>query len=252
MAKASAAGESINTQVIVNSANNIKVNMTEFKKTTFLLILLLPILAFAHGGAVGKQGGHFDRQNNTYHCHKEPCFSIHKQSEEAYRQVDPSTYSRVYNRKDWPHWIDADGDCQNTRHELLIATSETSVQFKNNKGCTVRYGQWYGVYTGQTFTKVLDLDIDHVVSLAHAHRHGAANWTRAQRRIFANDFDNLLAVDDSTNQSKSDQAPHEWLPSLKDYWCEYGKRWERVKNKYGLRYSDQERITLNQLVETCD
>ena len=96
-----------------------------------------------------------------------------------------------------------------------------------------------------------DFDIDHVVPLAHAHRHGAADWTRAQRRAFANDFDNLLAVDDSTNQSKSDQAPHEWLPPNKVYWCEYGKRWERVKDKYELGYSDRERMTLNQLTEAC-
>jgi hypothetical protein len=61
----------------------------------------------------------------------------------------------------------------------------------------------------------------------------------------------LLVVDDSTNQAKSDQAPHEWLPPQKSYWCEYGKRWERVKDKYGLRYSDQERIALNSLAETC-
>ena len=40
-------------------------------------------------------------------------------------------------------------------------------------------------------------------------------------------------------------------PPSKDYWCEYGMRWERVKNKYELRYSDQERIALNQLAETC-
>jgi len=100
--------------------------------------------------------------------------------------------------------------------------------------------------------KASDVDIDHIVPLAHAHRHGAANWTRAQRRAFANDFDNLLVVNDSTNQSKSGQAPHEWLPPLKEYWCEYGKRWERVKDKYGLlRYSDQEHIALNRLAETC-
>ena len=125
------------------------------------------------------------------------------------------------------------------------------VQFKNNKRCTVRYGQWYGVYTGKTFTNASDLDIDHVVPLAHAHRHGAVDWTRAQRRVFANDFDNLLVVDDSTNQSKSDQAPHEWLPPSADYWCAYGKRWVRIKDKYGLRYSDQERVTLRELAITC-
>jgi hypothetical protein len=40
--------------------------MTEFKKTTFLLTLLIPILAFAHGGAVDKQGGHFDRKSKVH------------------------------------------------------------------------------------------------------------------------------------------------------------------------------------------
>jgi len=118
------------------------------------------------------------------HYNKEPCFSIHQQSKEAYEQAKPGTYSRVYNRKYWPHWVDTDGDCQNTRQELLIAASKVPVQFKDHRRCTVRQGKWVGVYTGQTFTSASDLDIDHVVPLAHAHRHGADRWTRAQRRVF--------------------------------------------------------------------
>ena len=109
------------------------------------------------------------------------------------------------------------------------------------------------MYTGKIFTKASDVDIDHIVPLAHAHahRHGADNWAREQRRTFANDLDNLLVVDDATNQSKSDQAPHEWLPPNEEYWCEYGKRWEHVKYKYELRYSQQERIVLDQIANTC-
>ena len=87
--------------------------------------------------------------------------------------------------------------------------------------------------------------------LAHAHRHGADKWTWDQRRTFANYFENLLVVDDSANQSKSDQAPHDWLPPRKDYWREYGKRWARIKEKYQLRYSSQERKTLELLAESC-
>lgn len=54
-----------------------------------------------------------------------------------------------YNRKDWIHWIDVDGDCQNTRQELLIAPSKRPVQFKDSRHCTVIYGKWYGIYTGK-------------------------------------------------------------------------------------------------------
>ncbi|MBX9894555.1 MAG: HNH endonuclease family protein [Nitrosomonas sp.] len=156
-----------------------------------------------------------------------------------------------YNRKDWPHWIDADGDCQNTRQEMLIATSRVPVKFKDARHCIVVSGEWFGVYTGKTFTKASNVDIDHIVPLAHAHRHGADKWTRDQRRMFANDFENLLVVDDSVNQSKSDQAPHEWLPPRKEYWCEYGKRWQRIKEKYQLWYAALEVKTLRLLAETC-
>jgi hypothetical protein len=220
-------------------------------KSAFLLFLLMPALVWAHGGAIDSQGGHFSRQDNTYHCHKEPCFAIHQQADEAYRQAKPGTYSKLYNRKDWPHWIDADGDCQDTRQELLIAASRAPVQFKNDKHCTVTQGRWYGAYTSKIFTKASDVDIDHIVPLAHAHRHGANNWTKAQRPAFANDFENLLVVDDAINQAKSDKAPHEWLPPQQDYWCEYGKKWMHIKDKYRLRYGSDERKALSILINAC-
>lgn len=162
-----------------------------------------------------------------------------------------SATQNSYNRKDWPHWIDADADCQNTRQEMLIATSWVPVKFKDSRHCTVISGEWFGVYTGKTFTKASDVDIDYIVPLAHAHRHGADKWIRDRRRAFANDFEKLLVIDDSANHSKSDQAPHEWLPPRKDYWCEYGKRWMRIKEKYQLWYSAQKRKTLGSLAETC-
>ena len=205
--------------------------MEPMKNSTFL-ILLISILATLSSCAIIKKDEAIQQKSTANYA------------------INP-TPSTPYNRKDWPHWIDEDGDCQDTRQELLIATSKVAVQFKNSKHCTVTYGEWYGVYTGKTFTKASDVDIDHIVPLAHAHRHGADNWTRKQRKAFANDFENLLVVADSVNRSKSDQAPHEWLPPLKSYWCEYGNRWKHIKDKYRLRYSGDEQVALNRLIETC-
>lgn len=164
----------------------------------------------------------------------------------------PATLTdRPYQRKDWPHWIDADRNCRNTRQELLITASQIPVRFKDVRQCTVKTGLWAGPYTGKSFTRASDVDIDHIVPLAHAHRHGAASWSRAQRRTFANDFDNLLVVDDATNQTKSDKAPHQWLPPDKRFWCEYGRLWAHVKQKYRLTVTQPERTALKQLAATC-
>lgn len=227
------------------------------------MTLIVPTFVIAHGGGLDKQGGHLSRSDNTYHCHRESCVSLAKNSDKTYPSTKLSAYkkpsaparsstqAKSYNRKDWPHWVDEDGDCQNTRQELLIAFSTAPVSFKDHRKCTVRQGQWYGIYTVKTFTNAADLDIDHIVPLAHAHRHGAATWTRAQRRAFANDPVNLLVVDDSTNQSKSDKAPHEWLPPKQEYWCEYVDKWMLVKAKYDLSFSGEEREVLAGLKRDC-
>ncbi len=44
----------------------------------------------------------------------------------------------------------------------LIVSSMKPVQLKDSKHCTVIYGEWDGVYTGKTFTKTFDVDIDHI------------------------------------------------------------------------------------------
>lgn len=218
-----------------------------------IIILTLPHQILAHGGRKDSQGGHFNRTTGQYHCHKEPCHSIHNKSSVALMEANRSnrSYLSIYNRKDWPHWTDTDGDCQDTRAEILINYSSTPVKFKRNKGCVVTHGVWFDVYTGQTFSKASDIDIDHIVPLSHAHKHGAANWTRVAKRTFANDPQNLLPVDDSANQSKGDNGPNLWRPENKSYWCEYSNRWRQVKIKYNLEIKPEELIALNNMASTC-
>lgn len=134
-------------------------------------------------------------------------------------------------------WIDADKDGQNTRAEVLIAESTAPVTFTSATNRTVATGQWHDPYTGMTFTIASDVDIDHFIPLAEAHRSGASYWSQQEREDFANNIDNeavLIAVDDSTNQSKSDRDPAEWLPPNASFLVDYVFTWIKLKALYNL------------------
>ena len=89
-----------------------------------------------------------------------------------------------YDRKSYRHWIDEDRDCQNARHEVLIAESISPVGFKTSKGCRVVSGSWDDPYSGKTIINATKLDIDHMVPLKGAHESGAANSVkRAQKSL---------------------------------------------------------------------
>ncbi len=151
-----------------------------------------------------------------------------------------TAYAENYKRKLYPHWVDEDRDCQNSRMETLIKENIGDLKFKKNKGCSVTWGKWYDPYSGKTFTKASDLDIDHIVPLKHAHQTGADSWTRKKRRAFANDPINLIPVYKSLNRQKGAKGPTRWMPPNKKFHCEYVTRWKAVKKKYGLRSSGRE------------
>lgn len=155
-----------------------------------------------------------------------------------------------YKRSDWPHWKDMDNDCQNARMEALIRDSLKPVKFKSFwKKCKVVSGEWLCPYTGETYYKASDIDIDHMIPLANAHRSGAENWSREKKKIFANDPENLFSVEDNANQSKGDKGPEEWKPPLKSYWQEYARQWIYIKEKYDLKYAPGELEALGEMLK---
>jgi hypothetical protein len=118
-----------------------------------------------------------------------------------------------YDRGLYGSWIDKDGDCQNQRHELLIALSTGPIRYSGD-GCRAVHGRWNDPYTGRIFTDSSDMDVDHIVPLAWAHVNGADRWDSEKRRTFANDPVNLMAVDARENRSKGARGPTDWMPQL--------------------------------------
>ncbi len=156
----------------------------------------------------------------------------------------------AYERSEWRHWEDFDGDCQNTRQELLISQSQIAVSFTSARGCTVEVGLWLDPYTGSSFSKASDVDIDHVIPLKYAHDHGGAQWSPLLKKLFANDPDNLLIVDDGENQLKGAKGPSQYLPR-RQYRCEYVRRWQHLTEKYELQLARQDLQTLTRIARDC-
>lgn len=107
----------------------------------------------------------------------------------------------AYDRSYFSGWVDADGDCQDTRAEMLIAASRATPTLRPD-GCTVVAGLWLDPYSGRTFRSASQIDIDHLVPLKWAWEHGAATWPKRKADRFALDPDNLVAVSASQNRSK--------------------------------------------------
>ena len=75
------------------------------------------------------------------------------------------------------------------------------------------------------------------------------NWTREQRKTFANDPENLFSVEDNANQSKGSKGPEEWKPLLISYWQEYARHWVYIKEKYNLDYAPGELKALGVMLQ---
>ena len=160
-----------------------------------------------------------------------------------------------YNRKDWRHWTDADRDCQDARQEVLIAESQSDVVYETSDECRVESGDWFGAYTGESFTDPGDLDVDHMVPLENAHRSGGWAWSKERKAEYANDLsyaNHLIAVQSSANRRKGSKGPEEWMPPRSEYWCQYATDWVTIKHDWGLTANQGEAITLREMLDTCD
>lgn len=160
----------------------------------------------------------------------------------------------AYDRSEWKHWIDEDGDCQNTRHEVLIEESSIPVEFKTSKECQVAKGEWWGAFTNTVVSSASKLDIDHLIPLKNAHVSGGWKWDRVKKAMFANSMSNaahLIAVTASANRSKGAKSPDQWKPPNKGYWCRYATDWIKIKHDWSLNVTEAELQSLKLMLEMC-
>ena len=175
------------------------------------------------------------------------------QAQSTLPAIEPEVDAPYDRARHYGGWIDADRDCQSTRHEVLAAESLIPPVLSQD-GCKVIGGLWYGLYTARTFTNPRSLDIDHLVPLAEAHQSGGWAWDRQTRRAYANDLDNpghLIAVHAGTNRAKGAKDPAEWLPPNEAFRCAYVAAWVAVKRKWGLTMDQVEAAVIRRVLVGC-
>ena len=159
-----------------------------------------------------------------------------------------------YDRSQWKHWVDADGDCQDTRQEALVRDSLSQVAFETDGRCWVETGQWHGAFTRTRVNNPSELDITHRVPLENAHRSGGWAWPAEKKEEYANYLDvnlHLVAVTGSANRSRGAKGPDEWRPPEQVFWCEYALYWSAVKARWELTMTREEANAVREMLGTC-
>jgi len=165
----------------------------------------------------------------------------------------PPCKSKKYSRDNWKHWIDADGDCLDTRQEVLSERS-TSPAVLAASGCKVSSGKWHDPYADEDFTSPGELDIDHFVPLKNAHDSGGCEWSSDKKKRYANFLENtfhLMPVKASENRSKGDRSPDAWKPTSKSYYCSYAQHWVAIKKDWELSITSKEKTALEDMLALC-
>ena len=152
---------------------------------------------------------------------------------------------------------DFDRNRCDTRNDILKRDLTKIVVKEKTKSCVVMSGVLVDPFSGETLNFVQgvktssDIQIDHIVALSNAWQTGAFMLTADQRKAFANDPLNLLAVKGKLNSQNGESDAATWLPPLKSYRCDYVSRQIAVKMKYKLWFTAPEKEAMIRILKTC-
>ena len=158
--------------------------------------------------------------------------------------------SAPYDAAAWPHWTDADGDCQNSAAEAMIEKSTFEATLSDD-GCRVTQGLWEDPWTGDTNSYAEQVMVQHLVPLAEANASGGAAWDTAKRTTFANDVGQLRVVGTDVASARADRAPDGWQPPLESGRCGYARDWAALKKAWDLSVTSVELEALKAMLATC-
>ena len=111
-------------------------------------------------------------------------------------------------------------------------------------------GRFYSPYTGETFTRTDEVDVDHIVARSEAHDSGLCAADTFTRLAFASDLLNLTFATPQLNRDeKTGKDLAEWLPEMNRCW--FVNRVVAVKRRYGLSMDAREAEVARTVLLSC-
>lgn len=167
-----------------------------------------------------------------------------------------------YNRDEWKHWSSAGSSCWDTREAVLLRDAEAgSVVLLDSskkettdagKACSIKSGKWTDPYSGKVFTDPSKLDVDHMIPLSYAARHGGQGWDEGKKESYANSLDyghHLIAASAAENRSKGDKGPSEYQPKILK--CQYAVDWINISKNWNVSMTEADKKSLESMLATC-
>ncbi|WP_160050626.1 DUF1524 domain-containing protein [Nocardiopsis sp. FR4] len=155
-----------------------------------------------------------------------------------------------YDRSLFPHWNVVQSPC--TARQYVLRRDGRDVV--TNSSCQPTSGRWYSAFDNVwVHDDPSRISVDHLVALSEAWKTGAASWSTARRTQFANDVNNtqLWLATPSSNSSKGDKDPSQWMPPNRSVHCAYVKSWVNVKYVYGLTVTSTEKSSIQSTINTA-
>lgn len=137
----------------LNSHNSLRQNMSIFKLITGSFLVLSPTFGLGHGGGLDENGGHHNRKNGTYHCHREACFRRSKtQIQDSSQGLD--TAQQPQSTSAFCRNLSLFGN-PSPEETLLCKTA-----FAVGHSCSLRSARWVAYFVNEN--SPIDLDVDRV------------------------------------------------------------------------------------------
>lgn len=165
--------------------------------------------------------------------------------------------------EEWNYFAPVDGsDCWSVKNEVIAdQSSKRALKLVDEyrqptedrkKACGIASGSWVDMYTGEKIKDMKNVDVDHVVSLDTAVKHGGADWDTKKKEEFANDKENLVVVSTDSKKSRNSKSISGFKPKKERDQCTFAKNYTSILNKYELKVNDKDKKALSDILVKCN